>query len=194
MQFGLREIVFILLLLGVPAAAYFFVFEPRNEQIAELNQEIKLKQDKLTHLESVTRNIPDMNAEIARLTEAIELIEERLPDMRNLEEVLHQVWQLAGRQRLTPKSIRPDKTVRKHSYSELPIQMEIVGDFDGFYSFLLEVEKLPRIMQLKEMTLEKNKGKDAEQGQMTATLNISVFFEDDDSADYGGSATSRRRL
>jgi len=70
MQFGLREIVFILLLLGVPAAAYFFVFEPRNQQIDELKEEIKQKQAKLTHLESVTRNIPDLDAEIARLTEA----------------------------------------------------------------------------------------------------------------------------
>jgi len=108
--------------------------------------------------------------------------------------VLKQVWELASRQRLTPKSIRTDKPVRKHSYSELPIQMEIVGDFDGFYSFMLELEKLPRIMQMPRMTLEKNKGKDAEQGQMTAKLILSVFFEDDDSADFGGSATSRRRL
>ena len=35
MQFGPREAVFILLLLAMPVAAYFFVFQPRATQVAE---------------------------------------------------------------------------------------------------------------------------------------------------------------
>ena len=33
MRFGIRELIFVLVLLAMPVAAYFFVFEPRNVQI-----------------------------------------------------------------------------------------------------------------------------------------------------------------
>ena len=39
----------------------------------------------------------------------------------------------------------PDKPEIGPSYCELPIQMSLSGDFNGFYSFLLQLEKLPRI-------------------------------------------------
>ena len=34
------------------------------------------------------------------------------------------------------------------SYCEQPIQMTFSGDFNGFYSFLLQLEKLRRMKQL----------------------------------------------
>ena len=33
--------------------------------------------------------------------------------------------------------------------------MEVTGDFNSFYSFLLELEKLPRIMKIRELELKK---------------------------------------
>ena len=194
MRFGFRELIFIVLLLTVPGGAYFFVFEPRTTQISELHAQIKDKQVKLMELESVTKRIPDLGKEIDRLSEAIELIEQKLPEERNVDEVLRQVWELAAKQNLIPKSIRTDKPLRNLSYSELPIQMEIVGNFDGFYSFLIELEKLPRIMQLPQMKLEKLKGKDSEEGQMKAKLILSVYFEADDTQHFGTNTGRRRRL
>lgn len=194
MKFGFREILFILLLLAVPVGAYLFVFEPRNKQIDEVREEIKRKQAKLEELESATKKIPDLGQEIDRLTDAIEIIEQKLPDERKVDEVLKQVWEMAARQRLTPKSVRTDKPLPGSQYSELPIQMEIVGDFDGFYSFLLELEKLPRITQLPKMKLTKFAEKDAAQGQMRAEVILSVFFETDDSAHFGATKRGRSRL
>ncbi len=192
MRFGLRECIFILLLLAVPVAAFFFVFEPRNKQINDIREEIRQKQVKLEGLEAATRRIPDLGKEIDRLSTAINVIEQKLPDERRIDEVLKQVWELATKQRLTPKSVRTDKPMATLQYSELPIQMEIIGDFDGFYSFLLELEKLPRIMQLPKMKLTKLAGKEAEQGQMKAEVILSVFFEADDSAYFQGSSGRRR--
>ncbi len=194
MKMGLREILFILLLLAVPVGAYLFVFEPRNKQVEEVREEIKRKQAKLEELEQATKKIPDLGQEIDRLTDAIDIIEQKLPDERKVDEVLKQVWEMAAKQRLTPKSVRTDKPLPNNQYSELPIQMEIVGDFDGFYSFLLELEKLPRITQLPKMRLTKVADKDLAQGQMRAEVVLSVFFETDDSADFGSTKRGRGRL
>jgi len=194
MRFGLREIIFVLLLLAMPVLAYFIRFEKQNKTIDRINEDMKRKLAKLEELEQVTRRVPDLGKEIDSLTEAIELIEQKLPDERKVDEVLKQVWEMAARQRLTPKSVRTDKPVPSNQFSELPIQMEIVGDFDGFYSFLLELEKMPRITQLPKMKLVKLQEKDREQGQMKAEVVLSVFFATDDSALFGGAKKGRRGL
>ena len=71
--------------------------------------------------------------------------------------------------------MRTDKPVTNARYTELPLKMVIVGDFDGYYSFLLDMERLSRITRIPEMKLEKlRKGED---GQMEAAFTLSIFFE-----------------
>lgn len=174
MRLGIREVIFLLLLLAVPVAAYLLVFKPRNAQIAEARQEIAQKQAKLSQLARATRDIEDLGHEIDRLAEAIQVFEEKLPAEREVEVVLKEVWELAAKNRLTPRAVRTDKPLPTSQYIELPIKMTIVGNFDGFYSFLLELEKLKRITRMPRMELKKVT--DGE-GQMEAEVVLSIFFE-----------------
>lgn len=174
MRLGIREIVFILLLLAMPVAAYFFVFQPRNVQIAQARQEIKLKQQKLAQLEAATVKIKDLGSEIDKLSEAINVFEQKLPAQRETEVILKEVWELAARHHLVPRSVRTDKTIEGPMYSTLPIQMSIIGNFDGFYSFLLDLEKLPRLTQIPRLELQKI---DTEEGHMKADMVLYIFFE-----------------
>lgn len=176
MRFGNREIIFLLLLAVTPVAAYFYVFEPRNEQIAAARAEIARKQDKLRKLEAATMDIADLGAEIDKLTQAVAMFEQKLPAEREVEVVLREVWQLASKHELTPRSVRTDKPVAAAQYSELPIRMTIVGNFDGFYAFLLELENLPRITRMPKMELKKLADDDHE-GRMQADVVLTVFFE-----------------
>ncbi len=176
MRIGIRELIFFLLLLAMPVAAYLFVFEPRNQQIEEAMQEIHQKEEKLVQLEAATRNIADLGKEIDQLTEAISMFEEKLPAEREVDVILMQVWEMAAKQSLISKSIRTDKPVDSGQYAALPIPMTIVGDFDGFYQFLLELEKLPRITRIPRLKLKKNKK--SNQGQMVADFVLNIFFEE----------------
>ncbi len=51
--------------------------------------------------------------------------------------------------------MKPDKSEHGPNYSEQSIQMTLSGNFNGFYSFLLELEKLPRITRITQMKLTK---------------------------------------
>jgi type IV pilus assembly protein PilO len=190
MRFGLREAIFILLLLAMPTAAYFFVFQPRNEQIASAREEVRRKQDKLALLEQETANMSDLGKEIDKLTAAIEAFEQKLPAQREVDGVLKEVWKLTAANKLTPKSVRTDKIDKKAHYAELPIKMQIIGDFDGFYNFLMELEKLPRITRMPKMKLKKHK-QEEQDGTMTADVVLSIFFEGEEAE---AAASRRSRL
>ena len=174
MRFGTRELLFVMVLLAMPVAAYFFVFQPRNADIAEAREEIDRKQAKLRQLETATQNLESLTAEIEKLSGAIAMFEKKLPAQQEVEVILKDVWELAAKHELTPKSVRTDKITSTAQYAELPIQMKINGDFDGFYEFLLDLEKLPRITRLPYMKMTKS---DDKEGHMKASITLSIYFE-----------------
>jgi type IV pilus assembly protein PilO len=52
--------------------------------------------------------------------------------------------------------------------------MSVSGDFNGFYAFLLQLEKLTRLTRITQMKLDKIQDRD---GEAQATITLSIFFE-----------------
>jgi len=177
MRFGLREALFVLLLLAVPCAAYMFVFQPRNVEMAEAQREIKSKRAKLEKVEAVTQTTTNLEAEIDKLLSALAAIEQRLPAEHEMHVVLRDVEQLAVEHKLVSKRFTPDKPRPKAGAIEKPIRLELEGDFDGFYSFLKELHALPRITQISRLKIRKPKSDEAE-GRIRVDMMLSVFYED----------------
>jgi type IV pilus assembly protein PilO len=185
MKFGFRELVFLMVLLAVPMASWWYVFKPRNTDIELARAEIEVKQARLDELRKVTDKIDDLGLAIERGREAIELIEAKLPSEQDVEGILSQMWQVAERNNLIVKSIKSDKPVPAATYMEQPLKMTMSGNFDGFYQFLLEMEQLPRITRIHQMKLFRaeeirqsspTKLADAT-GDMNAEFAVSIYFE-----------------
>lgn len=181
MKLGLREIVFIALLMAVPVGAWWFVFRPNNQQQADARAEIEKKQQRLRDLNKATANIGDLKKEIQSLEKALDYFQAKLPSEKEIDKVLKEVWLLAERNELITKSIRTRDRSDNESFgpagahSEQPIVMKLVGDYDGFYSFLQELENQPRIMRIRSMKLHRmDKGPN---GHVLADFEISIFFE-----------------
>ncbi|MFP4144368.1 MAG: type 4a pilus biogenesis protein PilO [Phycisphaeraceae bacterium] len=174
MRLGLRELLFILLVAAVPVAAWMLVFQPWGTQIAQAKTEIGQKQEKLEELELATQNIDDLGKEIDKLSGALDTYEAKLPARQELDKILKEVWELAAKHQLEQKGVEPDKIVTRAQYAELPIKMKIVGDFDGFYSFMLDLERLPRVTRMPTMDLVRDHEQD---GQMEAIVTLSIFFD-----------------
>jgi hypothetical protein len=51
--------------------------------------------------------------------------------------------------------------------------MELDGNFNSYYAFLLELEKLDRITKIRELSLEKTE----REGQTQAKFIMSIFFQ-----------------
>ncbi|MBT8484283.1 MAG: type 4a pilus biogenesis protein PilO [Phycisphaerales bacterium] len=185
MTFGLREAIFLIVLLAVPTVSLFYVFKPRNEDIREALHEITVKQTRLDKLEEVTAKIDDIGLAIEEGRDSIAMIEAKLPSDQDVEGIMEQVWQIAARNRLTVKSVKSEKMAPAAQYRELPLKMIVEGEFDGFYQFLLELENLERITRIHEMSLDRasahaaGRRADLAPGAMTAEFTLSIYFEPD---------------
>ena len=184
MRLGLREIIFLVVLLVVPVASYFYVFKPRNAEINQAQTEVEVKQTKLEKLREVTEKIDDIGLAIEQGREAISLVEAKLPSKDQVEVILADVWQLAARAHLLVKSVKSEPSVPAAGYMEQPLKVAMEGQFEGFYQFLLGLENLPRITRIHEMMLERLTSRsrrrdegDVPPGLMKAEFLLSIYYQ-----------------
>lgn len=183
MRFGIREAIFFIVLLAVPAVSLFYVFKPRNEEIQQALTEISVKQARLDQLDRMKERIDDIGLRIEEGKDSIKLIEQKLPSEQEVHVILQQITELARQNRQTVKSVKSDKPVPAAQYRELPLKMVIEGQFDGFYQFLLELENLPRITRIHELRLQRAgahggpQTADLPPGSMKAEFTLSIYFE-----------------
>ena len=174
MTSGFRQAVLFILLVGVAGAGYRYMIKPANQHLAEAKQRVDGKRAKLAEFEEATAKADDVNKQLAQLEEAISFFESKLPPTSEIHKVLEQVTVVAQKQGLKPKTIRTLTPKDNSGYIEQPLEMKWVGSFDSFYTFLLEIEKLPRIMKLRQLDLQKGNEKE---GQIGADFILSIFFQ-----------------
>ena len=174
MKFSLRGVMFVLAMFGVMAGFYFLFFAKANARRAQLQQEIEERQRALSDLDRSTAGIDDINHKIAEIQQAVQFFESKLPQEKEVDTILKEVWQLAEANALQTKTIKTGKQTRSANFSEQSIDLNLSGDFNGFYTFLQQLEKLPRLTRVMQMGLTKITDHD---GEMNAQLTLSIFFE-----------------
>ena len=183
MRLGLREVIFLVVLLVVPVASYFYVFKPRNAEIHQAQAEVEIKQAKLEKLREVTEKIDDIGLAIEQGREAIDLVEAKLPSKDQVEVILGDVWQLAARAHLEVKSVKSEKPLSAAGYMEQPLKVAMDGHFEGFYQFLMGLENLPRITRIQEMKLQRvtarnlRRDDEVQPGMMKAEFTLRIYYQ-----------------
>ena len=180
-----REIVFGLVLLAIPLAAWQLEFGPRRRRQKELKLQIVAKQaklDKLFEKKQLSGAIGDLRSQIAEGKEAVAIFRSRLPDEKDIDQIVREVWRLAKSNKLSPTSLRtvpPRKNKQFTSpggpHGEQPVLIQLEGGFTGLYSFMLDMESQSRIMRIRQMTLKKPEK--TNNGLVSATIEFSIFFE-----------------
>ncbi|MCA9311387.1 MAG: type 4a pilus biogenesis protein PilO [Phycisphaerales bacterium] len=182
MKFGIREIIFLIILIAMPLSSYHFVFRPQNAEINEARKEIEHKELMLEQLAAATNKTADLKQANDDIAAGISTIESRLPTNKEVEVILQQVAALAVESQLELPEFKTGKQAPAAGYYEQPLEMEITGDFDDFYTFLLRLEQLDRITRIPEMEIKRTK---KDNGSMQAHFTLSIYFEPSDQEKVG---------
>ncbi len=175
MKLGLREIIFFKLMIGLLVASYFMGLKRMNEKRQGYEEQITLKQNKLTDLARAKREIDDIEHKLDTLTQAIDYFKKKLPSEQGVDEILDSTNQLITAHNLNCVSFKPSpKPIVGPGYREKQIEILLTGDFFGFYQFLADIERRDRIIKVTDLKLTKI---DEEAGRMQAVMRLSIFFD-----------------
>jgi type IV pilus assembly protein PilO len=169
-----KKAVFFILLLGLAVIGYQRMIKRANTRLVKQKAQVETKLAKLTEFEQAGAAAESLTKQLEQLQEAVEFFESKLPPTNEIDKVLRDVTVIAEKQGLKPKTIRTLTKKNNSGYIEQPLKMELVGNFNSFYSFLLELEQLPRIMKIRDLELRKQtRG----EGQIAANFVVSIFFQ-----------------
>jgi len=181
------------------AAVYVFLATPylpvnypvASAKIKDLKADFEKKSNDLARARQSVADLPRFQAEFAALHERYEMAAELLPTDKEMPGVLRRPT-LAGQQcGVQFESFRPNPEIRKDHYTEVPIQLKIVGGYHQVGQFLAEVANMPRIMKVSDLQVNANTKRDDDNADMTTScdLVITVYTLNPEGA-AGASATA----
>jgi type IV pilus assembly protein PilO len=176
MQFGIRTILFVMLLVGMLIFSYAVLFKPLKQQRDDALADTRQKKERLEALSGTMKDNKDMTTEIDKLRTAIGFLEGKLPKETEMDHVLQDVWKAAKDNNLNIKSVRNGKSVEGTAYSQQPIRMVVEGPFHpSFFKFLSTVEGLDRLTKISDMKIDADEK--STNGSITADFTLTIYYE-----------------
>src|SRR3954469_8480948 len=109
MKFGIRELLFLSVMVGLIGASYF-VFTKSKEKLNDYLADTTAKRKALDDLRASTAGIVDWDSKIEELKKAITFFESKLPPEKEVDKILTDVSQMATANALETKSVKPLKS------------------------------------------------------------------------------------
>ena len=133
---------------------YFFsVYQARSEELGALHtQELEL-QRKLSEVRSVAANNDAFEVEIADLQKQLKIALRQLPNKQELEVLLTDISNLGKKAGIEMKSFKRNNESNNGFYAEVPVALELEGEYHDVAKFFELISKLPRIVNMGGLTI-----------------------------------------
>ncbi len=140
---------------------YFMLLEPMQLKLSrEVKQESQLKKDFENKAFQVA-NLEEYRAQMVEMELSFESILKQLPRDTEVPGLIDDISLAALNNGLDLKVISPQKQVSTEFYNELPIEIEVEGDYHELGAYVSSVASLPRIVTLHDFSIS-TKGKNSD--------------------------------
>ena len=149
-----KKVLLFILMAGLVVGLYWhLVYRSKARQLNRLQGQYSSKQAKLNENEAIARNLPRFKAEVDKLNGQLKLVVRELPNRREIPNLLQTLNNLSAINGLEVIFIKPRPDVDKGFFAEVPIQIKVRGGYHEVGMFLDSVSKLPRIINISDITL-----------------------------------------
>lgn len=148
-----RVIILTGMFLGLLAAAAWFGWNAQNEELEQKAQEeIKLKDEWLNKKKQAI-NLDEHKNQLAEIERSFGALLKQLPNAAEMESLLIDINQSGLGRGLQFELFKPGKEVSRDFYAELPITLNITGNYHDFGAFAGDIAKLSRIVTLNDINV-----------------------------------------
>lgn len=121
--------------------------------------------------------------ELAQLEERLAVLQNILPAEKETPAVLRSVQQMAASSNLKINKFAPQPVVPRAFYSDWPIQIDVVGSYDGLGSFFEKISQATRIINVDSITLTGTEKDQAAGHTLSASCTATTFvYKEDDTS------------
>ena len=150
-----KFVVLFLVFVVVAGSFIWFVFIPKNEEIAKFERTISTLNNEINVLRVKVRRLDQLKREDLILQRKLREMKEQLPPEAEIEFLLKQVSDLGGVSGLDFKLWRPGAKIVNASglYVEIPVSVEVAGGYHSVGVFFDKISKLRRIINVSNIRM-----------------------------------------
>jgi type IV pilus assembly protein PilO len=136
------------------AAFVFLVYKPKTEQINQSRDEVAKLKMEIARVKIRAKNLKKVEAEEkqvnAQFAEALKL----LPNKKEIPTLLRTITQLGKDSNLEFRLFQPKKEKPKTFYYELPVAMQVSGNYHDVATFFDKVGHMKRIVNILNVSMK----------------------------------------
>jgi type IV pilus assembly protein PilO len=154
-----KLVLVLLLVAAIGGAGYYFdtqhmIAELKKTEAkeTELRQTFEAKWKKVANLDAFRAQLDEMNKSFGAMLR-------QLPDKTEVADLLVDISQTGLANGLEFQLFKPGGEARRGFYAELPIQLQMSGNYHQFGAFVSGIAALPRIVTIHDVTIKPAGGK-----------------------------------
>jgi type IV pilus assembly protein PilO len=141
-------------------------------------QEIELKTT-FEFKNAQAANLPAYEEQLSTIQQKLQSIIKQMPLQEEVADLLIDISQTGVSSGLEFKLFKPAPPIKQDFYSELPINIEVVGRYEELLLFISGLASLPRIVTIHDLTIAPADKtiKVTKQSAMLMSLSIKTYYE-----------------
>ncbi len=153
-----RKILILAGLVAVIIGLYIYlIYWPNLDLLKKKKTEMGSLENQVRELRIVAANMKRFQAEAAKLREELQVAITQLPTSKEIPTLLSNVSQLGKESGLEFLLFRPAAEVSREFYAEIPVEIRVKGTYHNVALFFDRVGRLPRIVNISEVSMENAK-------------------------------------
>ncbi|MCX8044042.1 MAG: type 4a pilus biogenesis protein PilO [Desulfobacterota bacterium] len=139
---------------AILASFFYFIYLPNRETLKARHDELSKLRAQYNEQQKVIADLPRFKKELKELQDRFEESLKMLPNSREIPSLLTNISNLAKECGLDIMLFQPKPEVPQDFYSEIPVEMKVVGKYHDYGYFFDKLSKLPRIVNVKDLVLD----------------------------------------
>ena len=158
-----RVKIFATCLLGVALfiGVYYFVIKKQQVELERVQQQEQTLRNTFLEKKELAVNLEAYKEQLKQLEENFNVLREQLPNESEIPDLLTNMTQAGLSRGLRFEQVRPGNTIPQDFYAEKLVNVKVNGDYHQIAGFISDIAALPRIINVANFKLTRNKGDEA---------------------------------
>ncbi len=148
----------IIVSIAVAVGGYYYLIQEQIEQLEAIQQEEMTLKSSFEAKQRKAVNLKDYKSQLDQIEASLGEMIKQMPTKAEVANLLVDISQTGLASGLEFKLFQPGGEVRKEFYSELPINIEVIGDYEELGLFVSGLASLPRIVTVHDVDMKPNPG------------------------------------
>jgi type IV pilus assembly protein PilO len=140
-------------------AGFWFIIQDQLEEYKVAQKKEEQLRGQFTSKKALAVNLPAYQQQMADMNQTFGSLLRQLPNSTEVPDLLVDITQAGLGRGLSFNLFRPGKQIKKGFYAELPISIQVQGNFHQLAGFISDVAALSRIVTVSNITIKGGAGK-----------------------------------